>query len=485
MLKFTKKVLCIGAGIFLTHSVFAQDWQLVWQDEFTNGISSDWVFETGNGSSGWGNNELQYYLQDNATVEDGQLVITAKQESVNGYSYTSARMKTQGIKSFTYGKIEARIALPAKQGLWPAFWMLGSDISSVGWPACGEIDIMEQVNTESTVYGTVHWQDNTGSYASYGGNTGADVTGYHVYAIEWNESTITWYVDGVQYHIIDITDGVNGTDEFHNDFFILLNMAVGGNWPGFTIDTGSLPAKMYVDYVRVYQDGGSSSNDFSYYVEAENYSSMSGVEVEDCSDTGGGSNVGYIETGDWMAYSDITIPTSGYYTLQYRVASQDGGGSLSQDLNAGSIVLGSVSIPSTGDWQSWTTVSQTVYIDAGTYSFGIYAATGGWNINWWQIIGQSGATVARSSKNLVEESVTDAAASIKLYPNPASDVLNIELPLEMSGDVVVYNGNGQTVLKTTLSATSQSIDISGLESGVYAVQIGAGDNLVTKRFIKK
>jgi beta-glucanase (GH16 family) len=245
-------------AFMLAPSAFAQ-WQLVWQDEFHGSISPDWVFEIGNGSGGWGNNELQYYRRENATVENDALVITAKREDFGGFRYTSARMKTQGHKSFKYGRIEARIALPAKQGTWPAFWALGSNIGTVGWPASGEIDIMEQINTGADVYGTVHWQANDGTHASYGGHMATSVQNYHVYAVEWDPKFIRWFVDGTQYHVIDITNGAGGTDEFQRDFFLLLNMAIGGNWPGFNIDEGALPAKMYVDYVRVYQAGVAST----------------------------------------------------------------------------------------------------------------------------------------------------------------------------------------------------------------------------------
>lgn len=224
---------------------------LVWSDEFTSSIGSDWVFEIGNGSSGWGNNELEYYRTQNATVSGGNLVITAKKESYGGYSYTSARMKTQGNKDWKYGTIEARMKLPSVQGLWPAFWMLGTSITSVGWPACGEIDIMEHINTENKVYGTIHWDN--GGYANYGGSRSATPTSYHVYSIEWDSSSIRWLYDGVQWWEANILNGINGTSEFHAKFFVLLNLAVGGNWPGFTIDDSSLPASMYVDYVRVYQ----------------------------------------------------------------------------------------------------------------------------------------------------------------------------------------------------------------------------------------
>ena len=232
----------------------ADGYTLVWADEFTNGIGPDWVFETGRGSNGWGNNELQYYRPENASVQNGELVITARKEPFGGAEYTSARMKTQGKKAFQYGRIEARIAMPSAQGLWPAFWMLGSSIVTEGWPSCGEIDIMEHVNTEPKVHGTIHWSSDNGAYANYGGSTPvANVTVAHVYSVEWDASAIRWFVDGVKYHEAGIGDGINGTHEFHEEFFLLLNLAVGGNWPGFNVDNNAFPANMYVDYVRVYQ----------------------------------------------------------------------------------------------------------------------------------------------------------------------------------------------------------------------------------------
>jgi beta-glucanase (GH16 family) len=234
-----------------------QAWNLVWSDEFTTSIGPDWVFETGGG--GWGNAEKEYYRQQNASVQGGQLVITAKQESFGGMNYTSARMKTQGNKSWKYGKVEARISMPAFQGIWPAFWMLGDSITQIGWPACGEIDIMEHINTGGQVNGTIHWKNSNGTSAQYGSSTTTTVTGYHLYSVEWDSSSIKWYVDSVLYTTANILNNINNTGAFHNNFFILLNMAVGGNWPGPTIDNTGFPASMYVDYVRVYQRAGVST----------------------------------------------------------------------------------------------------------------------------------------------------------------------------------------------------------------------------------
>src|SRR5690606_7300358 len=129
----------------------------------------------------------------------------------------SAKLKTQGKRSFKYGRIEARISAPSSMGMWPAFWMLGSNINSVGWPACGEIDILEHVNTDSSIHGTIHWLDHNNTYANYGTSTPTNVTAYHVYAIEWTPTEIRWYIDGYQYHVANIYGGINGTHEFHND----------------------------------------------------------------------------------------------------------------------------------------------------------------------------------------------------------------------------------------------------------------------------
>jgi beta-glucanase (GH16 family) len=190
-------------------------------------------------------------------VENGILTITAREESVGGRDYTSARITTQNKFDFKYGRIEARIKLPYGQGIWPAFWMLGSNFSSIGWPMCGEIDIMEMIggtDNDNTVYATLHW-DNDGSNADYGLSytlpSGIFADDYHIFAVEWDSQEIKAYMDDIEYFVADITPAE--LSEFQNNFFILLNVAVGGNWPGPPDGTTTFPQTMEVDYVRVYQ----------------------------------------------------------------------------------------------------------------------------------------------------------------------------------------------------------------------------------------
>lgn len=623
----TTKLSLMLLVLLLWQSATAQNWQLMWADEFNGSISNDWVFETGAG--GWGNNELQYYRRENASVQNGNLVITAKRENYGGAAYTSVRMKTQGKKSWKYGKIEARIAMPSFQGVWPAFWMLGDNISSVGWPACGEIDVMEHVNTGGEVRGTIHWANNANVHAEYGGGTSTNITAYHTYTVEWDATYIRWFVDGNKYHEVNIQNGVNGTSELHNNFFILLNLAIGGNWPGFAIDNNAFPANMMVDYVRVYQNTGtpppppnltgvttlagtyflqnrhsglymdvagvssadganiqqwsysgntnqqfelthlgggtyrilaknsgksldvadiSSANganvlqwpywggtnqqfialdagggfyklmakhsgklvevagfstinggnvqqwedggqataqwklvpvtpSFSKRIEGEAFNAMAGIQVEAC--TEGGSNVGYIDNGDWMSYSAINIPSSGNYRLDYRVASLNGG-KLSQDINAGATILGVVTVPATGGWQNWTTVSQTVYLNAGTYNFGIFASTGGWNLNWWNITRVSGARVLADSDQQLDAS---AAAEFAVSPNPAVDQIRLESTMNLEGGLVkIVDQMGNVRIETGAEST---ISISSLSAGIYTLLFSNEGYQKTMRFVKQ
>ncbi len=233
-------------------------WRLVWHDEFETAIGPDWSFDIGTGSSGWGNKEREFYTSrpENVRVENGVLVIEARKEAYESSEYTSARLKTQGKASFKYGRAEARIKVPAGQGLWPAFWLLGEDIRDVGWPRCGEIDVMENIGREpSRVHATVHGPGYSGG-KGVGGPfelpSGAFADAFHVFAVEWDEAGLRFSVDDKVYKSITRAD-VSGVWVFDHPFFLLLNLAVGGTWPGYPDATTRFPARMLVDYVRVYQ----------------------------------------------------------------------------------------------------------------------------------------------------------------------------------------------------------------------------------------
>lgn len=237
-------------------------YDLVWRDEF-NGSgalnSSDWTHEIGN--SGWGNNESQYYTEGthNAFQSGGRLVIEAREENFSGAPYTSARVITKDKRTFTHGRVDIRAILPEGQGIWPALWMLGNNISTIGWPACGEVDIMELVGHEpSTVHGTAHWGVQGQGSSTFKGNPYNLISDekfsekFHVFSIIWEPGEITWYVDDNQYFRLTNAD-VNGAYPFDMEFFFIFNIAVGGNWPGYPDATTQFPQRMYVDYIRVFQ----------------------------------------------------------------------------------------------------------------------------------------------------------------------------------------------------------------------------------------
>lgn len=278
MSKLALRLVCCVA---LCGSAVAQstNWTLVWADEFvqpdgSSPDSSKWGFDVGTGSGGWGNNQQEYDTArtNNARIEGGRLVIEARQENYMGRSYTSARMLTKGKWAWTYGRMEARIKIPRGQGIWPAFWTLGANFDGpggVGWPACGEIDIMENIgktnsNEQGKIYGTIHGPQSGGDYnggagvgSSYtlpGGAPYAD--DFHVFAIEWTTNQIKWYMDSINYFTAtpaNLPGG--GTWPFSKPQFILLNLAVGGNWPGYPSNYTVFPQQMLVDYVRVYSLG--------------------------------------------------------------------------------------------------------------------------------------------------------------------------------------------------------------------------------------
>ena len=244
---------------YVTPATYA-GYTLVWSDEFTGNTinTATWNFETG--GNGWGNHELENYSNrpQNSFQSNGKLIIEARSEQYNGNNYSSARMTTQGKKTFTYGRIDIRAKLPVNKGMWPALWMLGSNISTVNWPACGEIDIMELIGSNpSKVYGTGHYANNAGTHDSRGGNvsiTAEDFSqNFHVFSIIWVKDSIKWLLDDKLYFTMDATTTGTTNYPFNKDFFFIFNVAVGGDWPGSPDASTGFPQRMFVDYVRVFQ----------------------------------------------------------------------------------------------------------------------------------------------------------------------------------------------------------------------------------------
>ena len=311
--------LGLGAGGYVALGQPAPDagaaiGALTWSDEFNAGAgtppnSARWRYDIG--GHGWGNNELEYYtnrVQNAAHDGAGNLVITARRENPAGYScwygtcqYTSARLLTSATFTQAYGRFEARMKIPRGQGLWPAFWMLGNNIGSVGWPTSGEIDIMENVGFEpSTVHGTIHGPGYSGGaavgagYTLPGGQQFADA--FHTFTVDWEPTAITWYVDGIQYSRKTPADIGGNRWVFDHPFFLIMNVAVGGNWPGSPNASTVFPQTLTIDYVRVYAwtsggGGGGATGQITGFggkcvdVSGANTANGTRIQLWDCNGT--------------------------------------------------------------------------------------------------------------------------------------------------------------------------------------------------------
>lgn len=378
--------------------------QLIWADEFDGtALNTDyWEYMYGDGCSygicGWGNNELQWYTSrpENVSVSGGMLRIVAREDFWSGHQYTSARIRTKGKVDFLYGRIEARLRLPEGEGLWPAFWMLPTNSPYGGWARSGEIDIMEAVDVPWEVHGTLIYGDNWPGqvYNSKSHATGVNYAdGFHVYALEWEPDEMRWYVDGVHYHTVTSATWWSAASggaraPFDTPFHLLLNVAVGGNWPGAPDGTTQFPQEMTVDYVRVYELCSTcpfhgAPLDVPGRVEAEYFDrGGEGVAYHDV-DAGnnggqlragdvdiqvaahGGYNVGWIEPGEWLEYT-VLVRTAGYYDVVAVVAAQQGGGTFELWLDG--VPLGpELTVLPTGGWQTWVTVDEAVLLPSGEH----------------------------------------------------------------------------------------------------------------------
>ena len=600
------------------------DLSLVWSDEF-DGTSLDidnWTIDIGDGCPdlcGWGNNELEYYRPENVAVADGYLTLTAREEFYGGRYFTSGKVLTRDKQYFRYGRIEMRAKIPTGGGMWPAFWMMPQDDVYGGWAASGEIDIMESASETTWIDGTIHfggeWPNNAysgGAYAPGGVNFADD---FHVYAIEWEPEEIRWYVDDVLYSTkyywqwYSEGDPDNPLAPFDQDFFIILNAAVGGDYTGCTYPgciTADLPQEYIIDYVRVYQDTGNVAPtvtitspaegdnppagdititataadtdgvvatveffDDTYYlgedttppytivwpavadgcysivaraiddngafstdtaditvgdgcgqapflgspfvlptrIEGEDfdvggegvayhdtdpgnngnqYRLEEDVDVQTCSDVGGGYNLGWVIESEWLEYA-VVVPVTGEYPVDIRVAAQYVGGVFHLEFN-GENKTGDVVVPVTGGWQTWTTVSATATLDAGTYVMRFVPTDEGFNVNYFEFQPPTTVTVP-------DRPPTDVVLH-PCYPNPFNPLTTVsyDLPRQSTISVRVYDLAGRLVQvlvdDVTQSpgrhtATWAGRDSRGMAmtSGTYFCRLEVGGRIETMRMM--
>ena len=395
--------ILLSSSILVSPAMAQDAWELVWSDEFegTELDASNWSAQTGTGTAyglpaGWGNNELQYYtaFPENLSVSGGMLTMTARQQNFGGRNYTSARIRSLNKQEFLYGRIEARMKIPSTPGIWPAFWMLPTNSPYGTWAASGEIDIMESVNYADQIYGTLHygntWPNNQhdGPRLSDGRDFSDD---FHVYRVDWDPDKITWYVDGVPYgsrtsaQWFSSAAGSNPRAPFDTDFHILLNIAVGGDFPGNPNGASAFPQTMEVDYVRAYQrtqvpfpgdphpiPGTIQAEDFDLGGQGQSYNDCDGannggqyresaVDIQVASEEG--YNIGWICEDEWLEYT-VDVQTAGTYDFVARVASNTTGGGFRIERDGVNLSGDKYFLP-TGGWQNWQSVGATIELGAG------------------------------------------------------------------------------------------------------------------------
>ena len=553
-LNFTTVLVIVTlTGVFPCSGLQAQNWELVWSDEFDVDTldESKWSYQYGTGASegltGWGNNELQYYTdrEENIYVDDGKLHIVARQESYQGMNYTSARIRSIHNGDWKYGRFEIRARLPKGQGIWPAIWMMPTDNVYGGWAASGEIDIMELVGHDPhIVHGTLHyggsWPENVHTGDSYRLETGDFSDDFHTFALEWEKGEIRWYVDGEHYQTQNnwYTEGENFPAPFDQRFHMIMNLAVGGDWPGSPDHTTTFPQEMVVDYVRVYQDpdanggndgpgtgvGGPATpgdlipvtlpltfedEDFNWNLAFFGFSGgAAGVvdnpypdEINDSGRTGkmvkdGGEFWG----GAFMHLEDSFVFDEENHTITMKVWSprtdvpvlmkvEQRDGEVDYELAR--------STTTSGEWEELTwDMSGAGYErewDLITLIFDIregQEGDGGENFTWYfddlYVHAGEWATAA-------DDLLRDVSSSIELrqnYPNPFNPVTSIRFRLADENDVrlEVFDMTGRRVavlIDDRIRAGEHSVNFnaSGLASGVYVYRLQTGSGTYTRKML--
>ena len=426
--------LAVAPAAFAAVPAAPSGFTTTWSDDFTGasgtGVSgSNWLYDTGNCYPGcpagnWGTGEVESASTSTANVfqnGSGQLLIRALHSGSNPTAgWTSGRIETQrtdlGAPAGGVARIQASIQQPnvsgaAAQGYWPAFWMLGSAFRGVytNWPGIGEIDILEDINGQSNVYGTLHGGTSPGGPCNETSGIGSGAhgcsgcqTGYHTYAVEIDRSIspeqIRWYLDGVNYFTVNSSQvpAATWSNAVDHGFFVILDLAIGGGWSGNPTSSTVSGASLNVDYVAVYTKasgggGGGGGGGATGTIQAESYNAQSGTQTEACTDTGGGQNVGWIANGDWLQYNNVNFGTAGLHNFNLRLASGAAAGvsgtvQIHLDSRTGP-TIGSVSIGNTGGWQSWRSVPGTMSTVTGTHTVYLTFVSGQGadfvNVNWF------------------------------------------------------------------------------------------------------
>ncbi len=403
---------------------------LIWQDEFdgTTLDLSKWSYDYGNGCPalcGWGNEELEYYTDNanNIRVTGGNLVLEARAQNIGGSSFSSGKILSRNKAYWTYGRFEARMRMPQGRGLWPAFWML-PEIGN--WPTTGEIDIMEyRGDMPDRTSGTLHygnlWPQNQWDGTDLH-HSSSLVNDFNIYAVEWDANEIRWYLNDRLFKIVTrVPNSLNPPSNnanawpWNTNFHIIFNLAVGGWFPGTTnpADVQLIKPTFEIDYVRAYDMTSAAGTQIPYNgtpapipgrIEAEEFDlgcdqaayydtdlpnnggAFRGerVDIQPCTDAGGGYNVGWTEAGEWMEYT-VNVAATGTYDLAFRIASTSADGRIRVEMD-GTNITGSISFPNTYDWNNWQTSNVTnVSMTAGEHIMRIYVENGGFNLNYVHI----------------------------------------------------------------------------------------------------
>ncbi|HEY8400978.1 MAG TPA: carbohydrate-binding protein, partial [Cytophagaceae bacterium] len=478
---------------------------LIFYDEFdgTTLDESKWNYDIGNGCPnlcGWGNNEKQYYTNstDNVSLSSGYLNITARHSPNHwgsGSDFTSGKIHTKGKFDRLYGRFEARMKMPTGLGIWPAFWMLPTDNEYGGWPTSGEIDIMEYRGdhtnqTDATLHYGAGWPNNLWDGTKYTLPSGSFNNEFHVFAVEWEPGVIRWYVDNVL--IKTETQNPNSLNPASNHlvnwpwdkrFYIILNLAIGGWFTGnpdtWQIVNGTTwPQTLQVDYVRVY-DMSPTTNETPYKgivreipgkIEAEDYNEgcntiayydtdnnnqgnsyrTDGVDIEECTDAGGGYNVGWTAPGEWLNYN-VNVSTTGKYTLQLRVASEVSGKSMHVEIDDVNIT-GTINIPNTGGWQTWQTVTiNNINLTSGNKKMKVVFDTDGTNLNYLNFIAE--AVNPTITFNNITKTYGDEPFNVTASSNSSGA---ITYSITAGNQFADITSNGQVTIKGAGTVTIQA-----------------------------